>query len=75
MPKVASPLLYLKRGFSRVEAASYVGISPSKFDQLVAEGRMPRAKQIDGRKIWDIRELDPAFDELGSIDASWDDVR
>ena len=35
---------------------------------------MPKAKQVDGRKVWDIRELDPAFEELGSIDTSWDDV-
>jgi hypothetical protein len=63
-----------KRGFSRVEAASYVGISPTKFDQLVADGRMPKAKHIDGRKVWDVRELDPAFDDLGNLDTSWDDV-
>ena len=63
-----------KRGFSRVEAASYVGISPTKFDQLVSDGRLPKAKQIDGRKVWDIRELDPAFDDLGNIDTSWDNL-
>lgn len=62
-----------KRGFSRSEAAAYIGISPTKFDQLVADGRMPKAKQIDGRKVWDIRELDPAFEELGTLDTSWDD--
>lgn len=66
---VATP----RRGLSRVEAAAYVGISPTKFDQLVTDGRLPKAKQIDGRKVWDVRELDPAFDELGSIDGSWDD--
>lgn len=64
-----------KRGFSRVEAASYVGISSTKFDQLVADGRMPQAKHIDGRRVWDIRELDLAFDELGNIDSSWDDMK
>ena len=30
-----------RRGFSRVEAAAYIGISPSKFDQLITDGRMP----------------------------------
>ena len=64
-----------KRGFSRVEAASYVGISAAKFDQLVAVGRLPKAKHIDGRKVWDIRELDLAFDELGNTDTSWDPVK
>lgn len=63
-----------KRGFSRIEAASYIGISSTKFDQLVSDGRLPKAKQIDGRKVWDIRELDPAFDELGNIDTSWNNL-
>jgi len=35
---------------------------------------MPKAKHIDGRKVWDVRELDPAFDDLGNLDTSWDDV-
>jgi hypothetical protein len=47
-----------------MEAAIYVGISPSKFDQLVTENRMPKPISIDGRKIWDMRHLDIAFDEL-----------
>jgi len=65
-------LVGLKRGFSRIEAATFVGISPTKFDELVKDGRMPGAKQIDGRKVWDICELNPAFDQLGAIDKSWD---
>jgi hypothetical protein len=72
--KFVPAVISSKRGYSRVEAAAYVGISSTKFDQLVAEGRMPKAKQIDGRKVWDIRELDPAFEELGSIDTSWDSI-
>ena len=72
-PKAVSALLP-KRGFSRIEAACYVGVSPTKFDQLVADGRMPQAKHIDGRRVWDIRELDAAFDELGNIDTSWDNL-
>lgn len=64
--------LSFKRGFSRTDAAAYIGVSPSKFDQLVVDGRMPKAKQIDGRKVWDVRELDPAFEELGSADHTWD---
>jgi predicted DNA-binding protein (UPF0251 family) len=30
--------LHAMRGLSRMEAAAYVGISPSKFDQLVTDG-------------------------------------
>jgi hypothetical protein len=54
----------------------YVGISPSKFDELVADGRMPQPRRIDGRKVWDIRALDLAFDELPGDDGpnSWQGV-
>lgn len=69
-----------RRGLSREEAASYVGISASKFDELVHDGRMPGPKRIDGRKIWDIRSLDVAFEALPGEDqqsqgSSWDDFR
>jgi hypothetical protein len=67
-----------RRGLSRDEAAMYIGISPAKFDQLVVAGRMPAARRIDGRKIWDVRALDIAFDALpcedGPQGTSWDDV-
>lgn len=53
-----------RRGLSRVEAAVYIGVSASKFDQLVADGRMPGARRIDGRKVWDVRELDSSFEDL-----------
>jgi hypothetical protein len=53
-----------RRGLSRVEAAIYMGISPSKFDEMRADGRVSPAKLIDGRKVWDIRSLDAAFDAL-----------
>ena len=66
-----------RRGLSRDEAAMYVGISAAKFDQLVADGRMPRARRIDGRMVWDVRELDLYFDDLprddGASTGSWDD--
>jgi hypothetical protein len=41
------------RGFSRVEAARYLGISPSKFDEMRKDGRVGPARMIDGRKVWD----------------------
>jgi predicted DNA-binding transcriptional regulator AlpA len=66
-----------RRGLSRDEAAMYIGISPSKFDELVADGRMPRPVKIDSRKVWDIRRLDLAFDALLSENPapnSWDGV-
>jgi predicted DNA-binding transcriptional regulator AlpA len=53
-----------RRGLSRVEAAMYIGISVSKFDELVRDGRMPGPKRIDGRKVWDVHALDLAFNSL-----------
>ena len=53
-----------RRGLSRVEAALYLGISPSKFDDLRKDGRVGPARLIDGRKVWDVRELDLAFEAL-----------
>jgi predicted DNA-binding transcriptional regulator AlpA len=53
-----------RRGLRRVEAAIYVGISPTKFDEMVKDGRMPRPKRIDGAAVWDQRWLDLAFEAL-----------
>jgi excisionase family DNA binding protein len=65
------------RGLSRVEAAAYLGVGVSKFDQMVADGRMPGPKRIDGRKVWDRIGLDHAFDALpgdGEVPHNpWDD--
>jgi predicted DNA-binding transcriptional regulator AlpA len=54
------------RGLSRVAAASYVGVSPTTFDGLVKDGRMPPPKRINARTVWDIRQLDEAFEALPS---------
>ena len=65
------------RGLSRVEAAAYIGVSPSLFDQLVHDRRMPAPKQINTRKIWDRKRLDQAFemipDEDQTMNNPWDD--
>jgi predicted DNA-binding transcriptional regulator AlpA len=53
-----------RRGLRRTEAAIYVGISPTKFDELVGDGRMPPPKRIDGATVWDLPQLDLAFDAL-----------
>jgi len=51
-----------KRGLSREESAGYIGVSPSKFDQLRKDKRIGPPRLIDGRKVWDIRELDRDFE-------------
>lgn len=48
----------------REAAAAYVGLSASKFDMLVQDGRMPRPRRIDSRRLWDVRQLDAAADDL-----------
>ena len=53
-----------RRGLNRAEASLYIGVSPSKFDELVKDGRMCSPKRIDGRVVWDIRQLDAAFENL-----------
>jgi predicted DNA-binding transcriptional regulator AlpA len=63
------------RGLSRVQAAEYVGVGVTKFDEMVGDGRMPKPKRIDGRVVWDRIKLDEAFatldDEAGSKN-EWD---
>lgn len=59
------------RGLSRLVAAEYIGVSATKFDQMVEDGRMPAAIQIDGRKVWDRCTIDRAF---GSLSGSTDDT-
>ena len=55
-----------RRGLNRTEAAQYIGVGTTKFDQLVHEREMPQPKKIGGRSVWDIVALDSAFDEIGS---------
>jgi predicted DNA-binding transcriptional regulator AlpA len=66
-----------RRGLSREEAAMYVGVGTTKFDAMVDDGRMPKPKRVDGRKVWDVRKLDMAFDALpddGSGGSTWADA-
>ena len=65
----------LRRGLSRLEAATYIGVGITKFDEMIKDGRMPKPFKIDDRVLWDIRLLDEAVDHL--VEASrneWDDV-
>lgn len=63
-------------GICREEAAAFVGISATKFDEMVADGRMPKAKRIDGRLVWSVRALTVAFEALpdGSQGNSWEAI-
>lgn len=58
------PLSLPPRGLSRAESAAYIGISTTLFDQMVADGRMPKPKRINSRTVWDRLQLDDAFSSL-----------
>ena len=61
------------RGLSRVQAAAYVGVSPSLFDVMVKDARMPKPMRINARTVWDRVKLDEAFATLSDSDRDGDD--
>jgi len=62
------------RGLSRGQAAEYIGVGTTKWDEMVKDGRMPQPKRIDGRVIWDRVYIDEAFTALPDDDEAnpWD---
>ena len=72
-------LPYPPRGMRRPEAAAYVGVSPSLFDQMIHDGVMPKPKRYRRRNIWDRWALDEAFSCLPTdadtpVENPWDRV-
>lgn len=49
---------------SRIEAAAYIGVSPSKFDELRKANRVAPPKILDGRLIFTVERLDEFLDAL-----------
>jgi predicted DNA-binding transcriptional regulator AlpA len=73
-PEKVLPQSLPPRGLSREQAAAYIGISPSLFDMLIQDGRMPRPTRINSRVVWDRQKLDTAFEALADTeDASTED--
>jgi hypothetical protein len=80
MPRASGRLdsvAWVPRGLCREEAAYYIGVGTTKFDEMVADRRMPRGKRIDGRVVWDRVQLDMAFSDLetageNAIDAAFE---
>ena len=66
------------RGLSRVQSSAYIGVSPSLFDEMVKDGRMPKPMRINARTVWDRMKLDEAFAALSDGgrggDDPWDKV-
>ena len=56
------------RGLRRRDAAAYVALGVSKFDQLVQDGRMPKPENADSASIWGREQLDEAYDRLPAAD-------
>jgi predicted DNA-binding transcriptional regulator AlpA len=63
-PTSSLPLSLAPRGLSRAQAAEYIGVGVTKFDETVEDRRMPKPKRIDGRTVWDRILLDEAFEAL-----------
>jgi predicted DNA-binding transcriptional regulator AlpA len=61
-------IAYVPRGLRREEAARYVGVGATVFDRMVADGRMPKPKRVDGCVVWDRVKLDAAFTDLPGDD-------
>ncbi|CCC96863.1 hypothetical protein [Azospirillum baldaniorum] len=55
------------RCLSRDQAAAYVGVSPGKFDQEVADGIWPSGETRGGRILWDRVLLDKWQDERSGL--------
>jgi hypothetical protein len=63
---------YPPRAMKAERAAAYLDMSRSKFLELVDAERLPRAKIIDGIRVWDRLALDAAFNDF--LDRSDDDT-
>jgi len=75
IPVSRLPVSLPPRGLSRVQAAEYIGVGVTKFDEMVVDGRMPKPKRIDGRTVWDRIKLDEAFaalDDAAGPKNEWD---
>jgi hypothetical protein len=73
------PTLPVVLGLPEAEAAVAVGISQTKFRELVAGGAMPAARVVGGKLVYDVDELRLAFKSLphkgGDLEVdTWADV-
>ncbi len=66
-------------GLRHDPAAHFVGVGTTKFDEMVADGRMPLPRCADGCQIWIRPELETAVENLpirddGKSDNQWDGI-
>ncbi|MCC8956191.1 hypothetical protein H8B02_23000 [Bradyrhizobium sp. Pear77] len=68
----------MPRGLRREQAADYLGVSPSKFDQARKMGLIPTARHFLGVVLYDRQALDRMFEDLpfenapAANDNEWD---
>ena len=60
-------------GLSREVAAAFIDVSPSKFDEMVKDGRMPKPKKIDARRVWSRTAVEKKFAALPGDDGEQED--
>lgn len=64
-------LLSLPRfAMRREEAAASVAVSPTKWDEWVKDGRMPKGLKIDGVVLWDTAQVLDAWERLRDTQSS-----
>ena len=56
----------------RDEAAAALGISPTKFDELVADGRMPKPIKVDAMRLYDTEQVREAWLRIRDAEADND---
>lgn len=61
---LAGAEISVRFGLCDVEAAAALGVGLGLFHKLVGEGRMPRPRMINARRVWDVEELHAAFKRL-----------
>lgn len=63
--QVALPPTLPPRLIGREASAAYACVSPTTFDRMVDEGRMPKPRILTPHRMaWDVRELDNSIDLL-----------
>ena len=64
-------------GLRHEQAAEYIGVRTTLFDEMVSDGRMPPPKRVNSLPIWYRPGLDEAFADLpdGSEESGWEDVK
>jgi hypothetical protein len=59
--QAAAAALPIVFGLPELEAAAAVGVSQTKFREMVASGTMPQPRLVGGKLVYDVDELRAAF--------------